>query len=238
VNGDYKYLDHGGKGDGEYVRQDSEGYVYNIQKNTSAWYINRCNREGLIVMYTSKDSGTSERLPPTEGWRFAEAAKLPVPTVRCVPVTEPETLVAPAAATATAKGVSPKTKADLAASSPKWFELRDPEIGRTSYLNLDTGESVFTKPEDFDPALQKQWEGQVKQQSAQESGAKGATDLLSNLRKKGESLICAACGNIIPVESVKRCARCRVVNYCNRNCQKAHWKAHKSKCKQIQKDQK
>jgi tetratricopeptide (TPR) repeat protein len=41
---------------------------------------------------------------------------------------------------------------------------------------LDTGESVFTKPKDFDPVLQKQWEGQVKQQSAQESAAKEEKD--------------------------------------------------------------
>jgi hypothetical protein len=32
-------------------------------------------------------------------------------------------------------------------------------------------------------------------------------------------------------EGLKRCQRCKQVRYCNRQCQLAHWKAHKVDCK-------
>jgi hypothetical protein len=35
------------------------------------------------------------------------------------------------------------------------------------------------------------------------------------------------CGGIGP----KRCSRCKQVRYCGRECQLAHWKAHKADCK-------
>lgn len=41
--------------------------------------------------------------------------------------------------------------------------------------------------------------------------------------------VCANCG--IAASILKACTRCKVVHYCNRECQTAHWKAvHKKKC--------
>jgi hypothetical protein len=32
-------------------------------------------------------------------------------------------------------------------------------------------------------------------------------------------------------EQFKQCSRCKVTYYCNRDCQKAHWKIHKKECR-------
>jgi len=37
------------------------------------------------------------------------------------------------------------------------------------------------------------------------------------------------------VQDLKRCGSCKVVYYCDRNCQKAAWKEHKDECKYLQK---
>eukprot|EP00956_Cyclotella_meneghiniana_P021794 scaffold40235_cov49-Cyclotella_meneghiniana.AAC.1 len=40
---------------------------------------------------------------------------------------------------------------------------------------------------------------------------------------------CAACGNADT--DLKACGSCRSVKYCNVDCQKANWQAHKKACK-------
>lgn len=35
----------------------------------------------------------------------------------------------------------------------------------------------------------------------------------------------------------KRCSRCRSIAYCNRDCQEAHWKAHKKDCARLAQDE-
>ena len=42
-------------------------------------------------------------------------------------------------------------------------------------------------------------------------------------------LNCAACGK--GGEGLKECNRCKLVKYCNANCQRAHWSKHKKECK-------
>lgn len=40
--------------------------------------------------------------------------------------------------------------------------------------------------------------------------------------------VCAACGG--GDRPLQQCAGCKSVSYCNKTCQKAHWKAHKQNC--------
>ena len=40
---------------------------------------------------------------------------------------------------------------------------------------------------------------------------------------------CGACGRTDG--AVSRCGGCGLVSYCSRDCQKAHWKAHKKACR-------
>ncbi|KAM3414720.1 hypothetical protein BST61_g9877 [Cercospora zeina] len=42
---------------------------------------------------------------------------------------------------------------------------------------------------------------------------------------------CATCSGT--PESLKHCAKCKKVLYCNRECQKAHWKTHKKDCARL-----
>ena len=48
---------------------------------------------------------------------------------------------------------------------------------------------------------------------------------------KGSIVACAACGK--RGSDLKVCTACKSVKYCNRNCQKLHWKAHKKECKEL-----
>eukprot|EP00942_MAST-04A_sp_MAST-4A-sp1_P003552 g3552.t1 len=43
--------------------------------------------------------------------------------------------------------------------------------------------------------------------------------------------LCIQCSN----PGKKRCARCRLVNYCSRECQEKHWPLHKKQCKKLMK---
>ena len=40
---------------------------------------------------------------------------------------------------------------------------------------------------------------------------------------------CGFCGSLAEV----KCSNCKAIYYCDRNCQKRHWKQHKTACKQI-----
>ena len=49
---------------------------------------------------------------------------------------------------------------------------------------------------------------------------------------------CSSCYSLLPAGSRKKCAACRVVYYCNRDCQIAHRPAHKSICEAMAAEQK
>lgn len=40
---------------------------------------------------------------------------------------------------------------------------------------------------------------------------------------------CAACNQT--VKKILNCSRCKLANYCDKNCQRAHWPVHKKVCK-------
>jgi len=64
--------------------------------------------------------------------------------------------------------------------------------------------------------------------------ASSSTNMKHQLRKESKNedtcTICAMCGKMIK-SSNNKCSRCRKVHYCNRDCQKSHWKVHKNVCK-------
>ena len=50
----------------------------------------------------------------------------------------------------------------------------------------------------------------------------------SKKKSVDKEMSCAACKKIAP--NLKRCGRCRVVNYCSAKCQHADWAKHKTSC--------
>jgi hypothetical protein len=45
-------------------------------------------------------------------------------------------------------------------------------------------------------------------------------------KKEEKNVICGVCGK----ESSSFCANCQLISYCSTNCQKVHWKFHKTNC--------
>mmetsp|Transcript_18241 Transcript_18241/g.29669 ORF Transcript_18241/g.29669 Transcript_18241/m.29669 type:complete len:147 (+) Transcript_18241:803-1243(+) len=39
------------------------------------------------------------------------------------------------------------------------------------------------------------------------------------------------CAQCFQVEELKKCARCNLIPYCSKECQRKHWKLHKLQCK-------
>ncbi|KAF7359228.1 Zinc finger MYND domain-containing protein 10 [Mycena sanguinolenta] len=44
-------------------------------------------------------------------------------------------------------------------------------------------------------------------------------------------MVCGKCGN---TSGVLKCGRCRIMTYCNRDCQIAHWPEHKIRCQKFE----
>ena len=45
-----------------------------------------------------------------------------------------------------------------------------------------------------------------------------------------EEKSCLACYQIFPGEKLKSCSRCRLAQYCSKECQAKHWQAHRNDC--------
>ena len=59
-------------------------------------------------------------------------------------------------------------------------------------------------------------------------------DVAKELNKSSSRAICEHCKCIEKeANCFQRCARCNLAAYCSRDCQKADWKEHKTKCKEI-----
>ena len=75
-------------------------------------------------------------------------------------------------------------------------------------------------------------------------GGESPTELLSRSLKRrctrGSPLLllryCAACGKSGSNHPLNACARCRAVRYCDAECQRAGWPAHKSRCRTPEED--
>ena len=63
-----------------------------------------------------------------------------------------------------------------------------------------------------------------------ENGGHGYTIVDNDMKLKMTEYMytCTACGKACPFN---KCGRCKNVHYCNMECQRAHWKEHKSVCK-------
>ena len=59
-----------------------------------------------------------------------------------------------------------------------------------------------------------------------------ASDLKSRMTAKNakDLLCCGNCGKDLKDSKPKRCSVCRMVCYCNKECQQANWKVHKKTC--------
>ena len=47
---------------------------------------------------------------------------------------------------------------------------------------------------------------------------------------------CDHCAQALTKEAGKQCSSCKSAVYCSADCQRAHWKAHKTDCKRITKE--
>ncbi len=56
-------------------------------------------------------------------------------------------------------------------------------------------------------------------------------ECLSPSALAGATRTCATCKQQKPLAELKQCARCKAVEYCSVDCQKADWKKHKKRCK-------
>jgi len=54
---------------------------------------------------------------------------------------------------------------------------------------------------------------------------------VKTLQQKLLSKLCDYCGDSNPGVPLLSCSACQMVTYCNRSCQKSHWKGHKPLCK-------
>jgi hypothetical protein len=64
--------------------------------------------------------------------------------------------------------------------------------------------------------------------ASKEIGAAGTQD---RSLYSAKMRLCACCGALdAPDRALRKCTRCEVVYYCDKDCQKTHWKQHKQRC--------
>jgi hypothetical protein len=74
-------------------------------------------------------------------------------------------------------------------------------------------------------------------QLAAEDAAISAASAAVQAATRGRSFACAACGALpaLDVTPFQKCAACTGVTYCSKECQRAHWPAHRADCKKLRK---
>jgi hypothetical protein len=74
-------------------------------------------------------------------------------------------------------------------------------------------------------------------QLAAEDAAISAASAAVQAATRGRSFACAACGALpaLKAPAFQKCAACTGVTYCSKECQRAHWPAHRADCKKLRK---
>jgi uncharacterized paraquat-inducible protein A len=58
--------------------------------------------------------------------------------------------------------------------------------------------------------------------------------IYTHLRKTPKcTTYCMSCNGVFNVREIKDCSRCKIAQYCSRECQLAHWPNHKEYCKRF-----
>jgi tetratricopeptide (TPR) repeat protein len=72
---------------------------------------------------------------------------------------------------------------------------------------------------------------------ADAKATKGAAEAAAKAATRGRSFACAACGALpaLKAPAFQKCAACTGVTYCGKECQRAHWPAHRADCKKLRK---
>ncbi|EJK64939.1 hypothetical protein THAOC_14272 [Thalassiosira oceanica] len=98
--------------------------------------------------------------------------------------------------------------------------------GADIYLEDVDGVSPFRMVSGYGQLIGEHGVARVIMDHARHVGKEG-----TKARKRGE-LKCWNCDKDLSKDA-PRCSKCNVARYCNRDCQVAHWKSHKAKCKEL-----
>jgi hypothetical protein len=192
ADGEYHLLKHE-KGETEFlefVRRDELLRVYSLTSNGKAWLLSVADGTGLTVLQMCAATQTWPPAVSDNGFCIR-----PIRKSAC-----PDSL-AWARSACDASNPDSNDGKDPMADVPEWFEVHDPiDGGQISYLNLDTGESQWEKPEGYSSETQVAFE-QIQEAKASAAGAV-ATDIFGPSPFDSE-------GNRIPVET-KELTRCTV----------------------------
>lgn len=109
-----------------------------------------------------------------------------------------------------------------------WF-VREAKTGKEGWVESDYLDKVVKKA---DPAEKKKTTTPVKTTATDKKNAKASpTAGGTTTGDKTSAMKINACDMCALECAPKSCSRCHTVGYCSRECQVAHWKAHKVDCK-------
>ena len=137
----------------------------------------------------------------------------------------------------------PRPNKRVFAQSRKWYKDTEAKLNKLKEQGEDVDAAmkkaieVEQQKEMEKMALMQAWGRQNPGQNVMEFGGAETQKLFEQFaatpNREGSSRVdlrtCAYCHKA-SVEELKFCARCKKVSYCNRNCQKSAWKAHKKVC--------
>jgi hypothetical protein len=85
--------------------------------------------------------------------------------------------------------------------------------------------------QDFMVMNLEQFKSKKKLEGSSSAASKGGKRSVKDLTSKAkEEASCFSCSIELSEDDCMCCSRCKVATYCSRDCQKAHWRAHKLEC--------